>query len=62
MDEHDNLKWVQEPNCTTCSHTQPFYIDNGKRIDRLFCTQNEFPVNARVCCEEYELRNEEEKL
>lgn len=54
MNNQKDARWVQEPNCTTCTHVRPFYIENGKRIDRMYCSKNEYPVNARICCEEYE--------
>ena len=60
MNNQKDARWVQEPNCTTCTHVRPFYIENGKRIDRMFCSKNEYPVNARICCEEYERKQKDQ--
>ena len=59
MSNQTDVRWAQEPNCTTCAHVRPFYIENGRRIERMYCSRNEYPVNSRICCEEYERKQED---
>lgn len=60
MSNQKDVRWVQEPNCTTCIHARPFNMEDGLRINHWYCVINDYYVNSRVCCEEYERKQNDQ--